>query len=125
MSEVPLYIAALDGGKLGGVPSLKRDVKALQGYLAHKKHPHPTTLLGLCLEPFGGPRGARAVSYERGQDYPLAGSAAILCTGGPAVIRTEAWPFYRTLSCVRLYWVLEEPKGSKQFVCRDPLCELV
>ena len=25
----------------------------------------------------------------------------------------EAWPFYRTISCVRLCWVLEEPKGPK------------
>jgi len=42
---------------------------------------------------------------------PLAGSAAILCIGGLDVIRKEAWPFYRIISGVRLYWVLEEPKG--------------
>ena len=35
----------------------------------------------------------------------------ILCTGGPDVIRKEAWPFYRTISGVRLCWELEEPKG--------------
>ena len=29
------------------------------------------------------------------------------------MIRTEACPFYRTISGVRLYWVLEEPKGPK------------
>ena len=29
------------------------------------------------------------------------------------MIRKEAWPFYRTISGVRLYWVLEEPKGPK------------
>ena len=29
------------------------------------------------------------------------------------VIQKEAWPFYRTISGVRLYWVLEEPKGPK------------
>ena len=29
------------------------------------------------------------------------------------VIRKEAWPFYRTISGVRLYSVLEEPKGPK------------
>ena len=44
---------------------------------------------------------------------PLAGSAAILCTGGLDVLRKEAWPFYRTISGVRLYWVLEQPKGPK------------
>ena len=29
------------------------------------------------------------------------------------VIRKEAWSFYRTISGVRLYWGLEEPKGPK------------
>ena len=37
--------------------------------------------------------------------------AAILCTGGPDVIRAEAWSLYRTISGVRLCWELEEPKG--------------
>jgi len=45
------------------------------------------------------------------EDTLLAGSAAILCTGGLDVIRKEAWPFYRTISGVRLCWELEEPKG--------------
>jgi len=45
------------------------------------------------------------------EDTLLAGSAAILCTGGLDVIRKEAWPFYTTISGVRLYWELEEPKG--------------
>ena len=27
------------------------------------------------------------------------------------MIRKEAWPFYRTISGVRLCWELEEPKG--------------
>ena len=45
------------------------------------------------------------------EGYPLAGSTAILCTGGPDVIRKEAWPFYRTISGLRLCWELEEPKG--------------
>ena len=43
----------------------------------------------------------------------LAGSAAILCTGGLDVIRKEAWSFYRTVSGVRLNWELEEPKGPE------------
>ena len=47
------------------------------------------------------------------EDYPLAGSATIPCAGGPDVIRKEAWPFYRTISGVRLCWELEEPKGPK------------
>ena len=38
---------------------------------------------------------------------------AILYTGGPHVIRKEAWTFYRTSSEVRLYWELKEPKGPK------------
>ena len=29
------------------------------------------------------------------------------------VIQKEAWPFYRTISGVRLSWKLEEPKGPK------------
>ena len=33
--------------------------------------------------------------------------------GGADVIRKEAWPFYRTISGVRLCWELEEPKGPK------------
>jgi len=39
-----------------------------------------------------------------------------LCTGGLDVIRKEAWPFYRTISGVRLFWELEEPKGPKMRV---------
>jgi len=35
------------------------------------------------------------------------------------VIRKEAWPFYRTISGVRLCWELEEPKGPKIL---EPLC---
>ena len=44
----------------------------------------------------------------------LAGSAAILCTGGLDVIRKEAWFFYRTIFGVRLCWELEEPKRPKE-----------
>jgi len=33
--------------------------------------------------------------------------------GGLDEIRKEAWPFYRTISGVRLYWVLEELKGPQ------------
>ena len=45
---------------------------------------------------------------------PFAGSAAILCTGGPGVIRKEAWRFYRTIAGVRLCRELEERKGPKE-----------
>ena len=45
-------------------------------------------------------------------------SAAILCTGGPDVIRKDACPFYRTSSGVRLCWEIEEPKGPKGPVIR-------
>ena len=49
-------------------------------------------------------------------------AAAILCTGGPDVIRKEAWSFYRTISVVRICWELEEPKGPKgQSLLLDPL----
>ena len=35
--------------------------------------------------------------------------------GGLAyVIRKEAWPFYTTISGVRLCWELEEPQGPKR-----------
>ena len=64
---------------------------------------------------------------NRFEDTLLAGSAAILCTGGLDVIRKDAWSFYRTTSGVRLCWELEEPEGPKGpgvnlKVCeRDPL----
>jgi len=38
-----------------------------------------------------------------------------VCTVGLDVIRKEAWPFYRTISGVRLCWELEEPKGPKRW----------
>ena len=50
------------------------------------------------------------------EDTLLAVSAVILCTWGLDVIRKEAWSLYRTISGVRLYWELEEPKGPKGFV---------
>ena len=53
------------------------------------------------------------LTHTRLRINPLAGSAAILCIGGLDVVRKEGWPFYRTISGVRLYWVLEEPKGPK------------
>jgi len=52
------------------------------------------------------------------EDTLLAGSAAILCKGGLDVIRKEAWPFYRTIPGVCLYWELEEPNGPKGCVRR-------
>ena len=39
--------------------------------------------------------------------------AALLCAGGPDVIRKDAWPFYGTIFGVRLSWMLEESKGPK------------
>ena len=58
--------------------------------------------------------GERRVSRPHPfEDTLLAGSAAILCTGGLHVIRKEAWSFYRTISGVRLCWELEEPEGPK------------
>ena len=60
--------------------------------------------------------GRGAVSFERGapvREQWIAGSAATLCTGGPGVIRNEAWPLYGTIFGVRLCWELEEPKGLK------------
>ena len=47
--------------------------------------------------------------------------AAILCTGGPDVIKQEAWPFYRTNFGVRLCWELEEPKGPTAVLSRRPV----
>jgi hypothetical protein len=40
-------------------------------------------------------------------------SATILCKGGLDVIRKETWPFYRTISGVRLCWELGRPKGPE------------
>ena len=46
---------------------------------------------------------------------PSTGSAAILCIGGLDVIRKEAWPFYRTISGVRLHWALAYTYGERRF----------
>ena len=62
----------------------------------------------------GGPyilQGSPAGHVLQGPPGP---GAAILCTGGPDATRKEAWPFYRTISGVRLCWELEEPKGPKK-----------
>ena len=53
------------------------------------------------------------LTHTRLRINPLAGSAAILCRGGVDVIWKESWPFYWTISTVRLHWMLEEPKGPK------------
>ena len=68
----------------------------------------------------GGGLLLRKVPLHPQPEEPSAGSAAILCTGGPDVIRKEAWPFYRTISGVRLCWELEEPEGSKGPVAQPP-----
>ena len=47
-------------------------------------------------------------------------SAGIRCIGGLDVIRKEAWPFYRKISGVRLYWVLAEPKGPNGPIRCEP-----
>ena len=61
------------------------------------------------------PRGTRS---EGSQTFvSLTGSAAILCTGGLDMIRKEAWPFYITISGVRLCWELE-PKGPNELDSR-------
>ena len=72
---------------------------------------NPTSSL-LLLSVYVRARSSLEPSHAR-CGYPLAGASAILCTGGPGVIRMEAWPFYRTISGVRLCWELEEPKGPK------------
>jgi len=38
------------------------------------------------------------------------------CTGGPDVIRKEAWPLHGTISVVHLCWNLEEPEGPKGLI---------
>ena len=50
---------------------------------------------------------------HRFEDTLLAGSAAILCTGGLDVIRKEPWSFDRTICGVRLCWGLKESEGPK------------
>jgi len=37
------------------------------------------------------------------------------------VIRKEAWPFYRTISGVRLCWEIEERKGPKGQIDGQPI----
>ena len=69
---------------------------------------HTRRLVLVCVR--HEPPGPNSHPFE---DYPLAGSAAILCAGGPDVIRKEAWSFHRTVSGVRLCCELEEPKGPE------------
>ena len=92
---------------------------SLQGYLAQKKQPR---LLG----PPDDPRYSPTVGSWQGgvsceQGTPCRGMHPDLCIRGPDVIRKEAWPFYRTISGVRLCWELEEPKGPKN-VARSLAC---
>ena len=51
--------------------------------------------------------------YEPQIENCAAGQPRLTCVRGLDVIRKEAWPFYRTISGVRLCWELEEPKGPK------------
>ena len=44
--------------------------------------------------------------------------------GSLNVIRKEAWLFYRKSSGVRLWWVLEEPRGPKGHDGREQLRKL-
>ena len=69
----------------------------------------PTCFILVCVSAF-----LFGITHTRLRINYLAGSAAILCTVGLDVIRKEAWPFYKTISGVRLCWVLEEPKGPKE-----------
>ena len=61
--------------------------------------------------------GAWGSRQRRVDETGWRGWGLILCrplgTWGLDVIRKEAWPFYRTISGVRLCWELEEPKGPK------------
>ena len=59
------------------------------------------------------PASSRSSSPVCPQHYRQACPSAILSTGGPGVIRKEAWRFYRTIPGVRLCWELEGPKGPK------------
>ena len=52
------------------------------------------------------PPRTRAPAYLE----PLTGKIGVSAAD---VIRKEAWPFYTTISGVRLCWELEEPKGPK------------
>jgi len=70
--------------------------------------PSADLLVLVCLR--HEPPGPNSHPFE---EYPSAGSAAILRTGGADVIRKEAWSFYRTISGVRLCWELEEPQGPE------------
>jgi len=57
------------------------------------------------------PRSERRKAFLRVP--PRCFTDTCVCTGGADVIRMEAWSFCRTISGVRLYWELEEPKGPK------------
>ena len=50
------------------------------------------------------------------EDSLLAGSAAILCTGGLNMIRKEAWSFYRTIFGFSLCWELKEPLSCRESI---------
>ena len=56
------------------------------------------------------PRGGPILVFSRAHRRPI---AAILCTGGPDVIRKKVWSFYRTISGVLLCWELDNRKGHE------------
>ena len=57
--------------------------------------------------------GARSPSSAGAKPTRQSSLSSCSGTGGPDVIRKEAWPFYRKISGVRLCEELEEPKGPK------------
>ena len=64
-------------------------------------------------------RGTSLIRDQSPLQDPPRTLGIILCTGGPGMIRKEAWPFYRTISGVRLCWELEKPQGPKGVPFRE------
>ena len=80
MSEVPhLLLVADASGRSRGMTGFRCGLLLnfrLQGYLAHKKMPHPRdSTVALCIGTYGDPRGVD-VSYERGTPALLVADAS-------------------------------------------------
>ena len=59
----------------------------IQRYLAHAKTPAHDPAVGLCLGPYGGPRGGGAISYERGIPVDHLGSNSFSSWGAALCAR--------------------------------------
>ena len=113
MSEVPVFMHQIARNAAGSRFSTTHWLCLL----TKKCHPHPPheTLRPMLPSPLSrySQRNLPVLLNRACPSRADPVQPANLCTGGPDVIRKEVWPFYRTISGVRLWWELEESEGHK------------